>query len=365
VPTSKDLATAGKTGGQSRQPDPGNHGPGVIHAERILVRFAAPDWILLLDPTDNRRFRSSGVAWSFMPVTSEAKPGGFSRWLQSNPVVIITFFGVLLYAMFSIPSIIFYARLGTSASEVGFTYASVLSGATLGTVFVLAGMVAAVFYIGAMILSLLYIALWAAGVIWSWFNKELSKDDWELDADQFERKLKFARIIYFGKSPTWKKMESNLRRSRELHMLEGLTPAEASELEHLNSLLLYARVMNSSFYALRHWLRPRIWYVYALFLIITGTTIALAVTASNQADTVLHGKTYFGDQSGVFAYHAEIVYVRSASTDTAKSIQQLVGKRLFLLGENAQHIILYSSDFRSTIRIPVNAVVVTSSPSGS
>jgi hypothetical protein len=212
---------------------------------------------------------------------------------------------------------------------------------------------------------LVYGLLWAAVIIWWMSHRELARDDSELDADQFERKLKWTRFIYFGKRPPWAKMESDLRRSRELHRLEEVTPAEASELEYLSLKSPYFRIINSPFYVLRHWLRPGIWYVYALFLIITGVTIALTVTAGNQADTVLHGKIYYGNQSGAFAYHAEVVYVRSASTDTAKSVQQLIGKRLFLLGENAQYVILYSPDLRSTIRVPVNAVVVISSPSGS
>jgi hypothetical protein len=296
-----------------------------------------------------------------MPVTSEAKPGVFSQWLRSNPVVVVTIFGVLLYVMFSIPSIIFYARLGTSASEVGFTYSSVLSGATFGTVVVLACLMLVVFWIAYMSLAFLLCGLWAAVVIWFLFYQELANEDWELDAKQFDRKLGFASIIYFRREPTWAEMESSLRRRRELHRLAGRTPAEASELEYLDSKRSYTRVINSSFYALGHLLRPGIWYVYALFLIIIVVTAVLTATAFFQADTVIHGKPYFGDQSGVFAYHAEIVYVRPVSTDTAKSVQQLAGKRLFLLGENAQYVILYSPDLQSTIRIPVNAVVMTSS----
>jgi len=296
-----------------------------------------------------------------MQVTSEAKPGGFSQWVKSNPVVVVTFFGVLLYAMFSIPSIIFYARLGTSASEIGFNYSNVLSGATFGTVVVLAVLIGAVFEVAYLVLAFLFGGLWVAVIIWSLFHLELISEDWELDAKQFDRKLGFAGVIYFGKKPTWAEMKRGLRRRRELHRLEGRTPAEAIELEYLDSKRTYPRVVNSSFYALRHLLRPGIWYVYALFLIIIGVTAVLTATAFFQANTIIHGQPYFGDQSGVFAYHAEIVYVRPVSTGTAKSVQQLAGKRLFLLGENAQYVILYSPDFQSTIRIPVNAVVMTSS----
>jgi hypothetical protein len=297
-----------------------------------------------------------------VPVTSEATSGGLSQWFKGNPVVVITIFGVLLYAMFSIPSVIFYARLGTSPSEVGFTYASVLSGATFSTVVILAVFIGITFDIAYTLLFFLFCGLWAAVIIWSLFHSELTSEDWELDANQFERKLEFASLIYLRKEPTWAEIESGLRRRRELGRLEGLTPAEASELEYLNSKQNYTRVINSSFYELRHRLRPGIWYVYALLLIIIGVTAVLTATAFNQADTVLHGKPYFGNQSGSFAYHAEIAYVRPASTNTTKDVQQLVGKRLFLLGENAQYFILYSPDHRSTIRIPINAVVVTSSP---
>src|SRR6266849_363758 len=123
-----------------------------------------------------------------MPVTSEAKPGGFSQWLRNNPVLVVTIFGVLLYVMFSIPSIIFYARLGTSASEVGFTYSSVLSGAAFGAVVVLAILILVVFEIAYLACAFLVGGLWAAVIIWLLFHLELAIEDWELDAKQFERK---------------------------------------------------------------------------------------------------------------------------------------------------------------------------------
>jgi hypothetical protein len=292
----------------------------------------------------------------FMPVTSEATPGGLSQWLKSSPVVVLTIFGVLLYAMFSIPAVIFYARLGTSPSEVGFTYASVLSGATFGTVGILSLLVLFAFYIIAMILGIGYLV---GGIVMFLFLPGLFGEDRKLDADQFDRKIRIAKRIYPKKESGWAEVERDLRRRRELFGLEERTCDEAKELKHLDSQLIYTRVILS---ALKHWLRPRIWYVYVLFLVIIGVTGLLVVIARNQADTVLHGETYFGNESGFFAYHADIAYVRPVSTETAKSVQQLVEKRLFLLGENAQYIILYSPDRRSTIRIPVNAVVVTSSP---
>jgi hypothetical protein len=288
-----------------------------------------------------------------MPVTSEATPGGLSQWLKSNPVVVLTIFGVLLYAMFSIPAVIFYARLGTSPSEVGFTYASVLSGSTFGTAGILLLLISIAFVV---VFDTLVLGLWIALFL---FNPLLLGTDQELDARQFDRKLRIAKRIYQKKGPGWAEIERDLRRKRELYRLEERTRDEAKELRHLASQRFYKRVILS---ALRYWLRPRFRYVYVLFLIIIGATGLLVVIARNQADTVLHGETYFGNESGFFAYHADIAYVRPISTDTAKSVQQFVGKRLFLLGENAQYIVLYSPDRRSTIRIPINTVVVTSSP---
>ena len=48
-------------------------------------------------------------------------------WLKNNVIAVITLTGVFLYIIFSIPATIFYGRLGTTPSEVGFNYSNILS----------------------------------------------------------------------------------------------------------------------------------------------------------------------------------------------------------------------------------------------
>ena len=132
-------------------------------------------------------------------------------------------------------------------------------------------------------------------------------------------------------------------------------------MEYLNSLKIYRRVIWSGLSLIKIALRPRRWYVYALFLIIICFTILLAVIANAQAGDV-KGEAYPEGQVGLFEYHAEIVDVRPVSANAAESIEDLAGKRVFLLGQNAQYIVVYSPASRSTIRIPVNTEVVTSTP---
>src|SRR5215467_11524945 len=78
--------------------------------------------------------------------TSDGTPRERFYWLKSNPLLVITILGLLLYAVFSIPATVFYARLGTTPSEVGFTYTSILSGSTLGALLILGCFLLLIFY---------------------------------------------------------------------------------------------------------------------------------------------------------------------------------------------------------------------------
>jgi hypothetical protein len=70
------------------------------------------------------------------------------HWVINNPLVALTILGLLLYAAFAIPATVFYARLGTTPSEVGYTYATVLSGSTLGALAIALFFLIAVLYAG-------------------------------------------------------------------------------------------------------------------------------------------------------------------------------------------------------------------------
>jgi hypothetical protein len=66
---------------------------------------------------------------------------------MNNPLVALTIFGLLLYAAFAIPASFFYGRLGTTPSEVGYTYASILSGSTLGALVIAGSFLFALYYV--------------------------------------------------------------------------------------------------------------------------------------------------------------------------------------------------------------------------
>jgi hypothetical protein len=299
-----------------------------------------------------------------MSVTSEVASGGFSQWLKGNVIVISTVFGVLLYAVFSIPPIVFYARLGTTPSEVGLSYTNILSGATLGALTMLGVSILLIYFI-LFYAVYLFILAWVTAMMVYWITtrSRLRGQDWELDAHQFDEKLAMIRDIYSKEKPSWTEVEQALRRRRELGGRKYLTPTEISERAGLNSQKIYLRVFLSKLSSISRSLRPRQWHAYALFLVIIILTGSLALIARAQAGQVLRGKNYFGSHVGLFEYHAEIVSVRPASGKPAKSVKYLAGKKVFLLGQNSQYIILYLPSCGSpngwTMRIPVAAVIVT------
>jgi len=87
--------------------------------------------------------------------------------------------------------------------------------------------------------------------------------------------------------------------------------------------------------------------------------VLLPVLAILQAGEVHDGKTYFGKNIGAFDYHADLVNVTPSSDNPAPSIQALREKVYFLLGENAQYAVLYSPYNRSTIRVPISSVIIS------
>lgn len=70
-----------------------------------------------------------------MANTSEPT-NGLLPWIKSYQAVSFAVLGILIYIMFSVPAAVFYARLGTSPSEVGFNYTTILSGSPLGLVLI-------------------------------------------------------------------------------------------------------------------------------------------------------------------------------------------------------------------------------------
>ena len=158
--------------------------------------------------------------------------------------------------MFSIPAIYFYAHLGTSPSEVGYTYTSVLSGSVLGTIAVLGALLVIGYYAIFLFLIIAANFLWLVALGWIVSHPSLRGKDQDLDSDQFERKLKVAKRIYLRKDVPWSDVERQLRRRRELGRLEKPTAAETSELKEIKKKVNYGNVVYSPINAIMYKLRP-------------------------------------------------------------------------------------------------------------
>lgn len=67
-----------------------------------------------------------------MSVPQENRRSTLLEWVKDSGLLTITILGLLLYALFAIPTTAFYYLLGASLAEVGVTYTSLLSGSALG-----------------------------------------------------------------------------------------------------------------------------------------------------------------------------------------------------------------------------------------
>ena len=164
----------------------------------------------------------------------------------------------------------------------------------------------------------------------------------------------------------WAKVQHQLVRKRELVRRRYLTPDEMAEWKALNSTRIFWRIFRLRYISLLHFLRLRPRLVYLLFLSLVALTLGLSLVAYLQAGSISGGRTYYGI-SGTLVYHAERVNVQPVSTHPTYVIKQLVKlserDKVYLLGQNAQYIILYWPRRNApglTVRIPVTAVVVTS-----
>jgi hypothetical protein len=296
--------------------------------------------------------------------------GGLLLWVKNNALVTITILGVLLYVVLSIPITFFYARLGTTPGEVGFTYTSILSGSTLAALAIVGIITAILAFSFLYLVSLIavnFLPLLAQQVIVMIRNhSELHSKDDELDDERFDRKLKALQKIY-GDDSRWPEVERALRRKRELARLEIRTAPQESEATNLDSRYTYSDIYKRLYPRLpklsRRWRAALIGTF--LLLTIAGTTVVLTVLADGNADTIRKGQSFSSSNLNIFGYHAEPVEVVAASKDYAAQINLLISHvgRIFLLGQNAQNVILYvssptSSGDGQTVRIPVSEVVL-------
>lgn len=307
---------------------------------------------------------------TYMVDTQQSK--GLSQWVRNNVIATITILGILLYAVFWIPVTVFYARLRTTPGEVGFSYTTIVSGSTLGAIIIVTVLVSvvlsAIYYIGMLI-------FWTSKGIYSYklihltlFNRIWRIPESQLDHEQFAEKLEILKKKYKRNTP-WPEVERELRRKRELERLKDRTPAEDAEKKELDSKYddyinlmvpdIGSRLLSTT--------RPKI--IFVTLIIIIGTASVLAWRASEDANAVRRGHTFDTSSLNLFEYHAEPVLVKPISASDVAEIQKVIppSQRAFLLGENANYIVLYvpnknSPDKGTTIRIPPTKVTLITSP---
>ena len=119
---------------------------------------------------------------------------------------------------------------------------------------------------------------------------------------------------------------------------------------------------------LRRELRRRIRQVIFISLgLAVGIGLVITVTAASAGvaqaqSTVLHSlygvgtditvtKAPAANSGGPFGFRVR---------GPARSIQVLTTKRLFLLGQNAQYVILYSPSDHTIVRVPTTSIMITS-----
>lgn len=284
----------------------------------------------------------------------------FLRWLQRNSVVTLTVLGIFLYTSFDLPAVYFYGKLGTSPSEVGLTYSSVLSGATLG---ILVGVGSFILGVGLIIgaaVDLVTAACLINIVIRFSLHPSLLAEDSKLNLEQFLTKLRIGRTAWMGSQESWNNFEQILSRRRELMLLDKPTPADRAELHQYRRITRLWVILIAPLFCLSpSWKVSRRWYPWAVASSVLVAIFITLLMANTQAEDVLHGRGYLGAQIGLLDYHAEKVTVTSISPGASDDLKQLVGKTTFLLGQTPQEVIIYAPSSHHTVRIPIGLIAVS------
>ena len=298
-----------------------------------------------------------------MTLSRQDTTNAFFRWLQHNSVLILTVLGILLYTTFDLPAVYFYGKLGTSPSEVGLTYSSVLSGAAIGILVAIAAFILVVGFIIGVAVDLATVACLIRITIGFSPHPGLLAEDSKLNLEQFSTKLRIGRSAWIGGKESWRAFEQILSRRRELMLLDNPTPADRAELRqyrHITRLWVISIAPLNSLSP--PWKIPRRWYPLTVILSILLAIFITLLFANTQAEEVLHGNGYVGAQIGLLDYRAEKVTIMSISPSASASLKQLVGRTTFLLGQTAQYVVIYVPSNRQTIRIPIGVITVSDSP---
>lgn len=314
------------------------------------------------------------MRYSFLVSSSEtsARPQVL-EWLKEGGLVAITITGLLLYVFLSLPATVFYTRLGTSPGEVGITYVSLLSGSTVELLAILIILTAIFLLVAFLVAFVSFYARYSyiTFIEWRPFRHILKKPLGQRTAEELEETISLAEktlrrlpeLVEVAEVPDpdsyIASTLAHYRRMWELLQLDAPTQEQITELDDLRSNApdLPDSPSELAWPLTKVWIRRRGRLLAAFFVVIT-VIILLPTLAFFQASQVLDGKEYFGHNLGAFDYRADLVEVNSTSPHPAPSIQSLTKKKLFLLGQNAQYVILYSSSDHSTIRVPITSVII-------
>jgi hypothetical protein len=307
-----------------------------------------------------------------MPDDSKTQRTEILEWLKEGGLLVITIIGLFLYFFLSLPTTIFYARLGTTPDEVGITYASLLSGSTV-EILILLILLTAIFMTIAY-----YIAIASFSVRTFFAYKPIRRDSAyrkplkDLTEAEFDNRSDLMRefynhvpeLIYLQargpkRARSFDEMDKLARRRWELLRLPVRTAEQSAELESIESQRI-GRPFDISLTLARNWIQRR-GRLLAAFSIVIIMGVLLPSLAFVQAGQVRDGMAFWGENAGIFYYRADMVRVEPTSQFTALAIQRLRTKDLFLLGQNAEYVILYSSATHSTLRVPPISVIITSS----
>lgn len=91
-------------------------------------------------------------------------------------------------------------------------------------------------------------------------------------------------------------------------------------------------------------------------LIAVGLVVLAVIGANNIRDGVDDPLS----DLGLFAYGADPVRIEPAAKDSPASLAPYSNRRLYMLGQNGQQVILYCSEEKRVVMAPINLIIVAS-----
>ncbi|WP_330271897.1 hypothetical protein OG205_33400 [Lentzea sp. NBC_00516] len=294
--------------------------------------------------------------------------GRIAEWMRDGGAVAVTLAGIALYVALRLPSAIFYARLGTTPEAAGITYLTLLTGSTLG-----AGLTIAVS--GLMVLLLAAAAVYVATAVKAVVlvghivaMRRVASN--RLHDEYLERVVAaieslwstYGSYIEQRSGATLDFLKQDLTRRFELGRLGVRTHSQQQELDERRArwttLFSLRDAMEAPGHLSTEWLvlnGKRTAIIVAFFAIFAG----LPLFAFAQAREVMQARQDLGSKFGLFAYSAQPVRIDIASKEAPPTFSPYVGKDLFLIGQNAQQVVLYFPAERRTLMFPANAVQIS------